>query len=287
MRGKLRHVTIRDDCWAQWNGRRRVPSSDCLSRSNIVRLGGDGGLLQFYYQANRLRDTGGWADRDPIRFRRWLWKPSARREFQRNLHDSHSYHSQQVFLRAGGTGFDSIASHQPNDLWKGAWSTSKTYGLNEQVTYGIVGYSSLQASNTGHQPDTSPTYWQVYTVPPNYATGAVASFAPTTAGTFNFWVGVRDGAFQEARAAITLVVVTEGAHFVDLNWDASLGADSYNIYRGSSSSGPYAKQNGSPIVPTGWTDTAVTSGTIYYYVATAQNAGGESGYSNEAAVAVP
>ena len=65
------------------------------------------------------------------------------------------------------------------------------------------------------------------------------------------------------------------------------GADSYNIYRGSSSGGPYVKQNQSPVVSTAWEDTDVLSGVTYYYVATAQNAAGESGYSNEAAVAVP
>jgi hypothetical protein len=186
-----------------------------------------------------------------------------------------------------GTGADTVVSHAPNTWWQGGWSTNSTYAIGEQVMYNTNAYVSLQSGNHGNEPDSSPTYWGPYTLPANNAPGAVASFAPTTSGTFTFWMGARDGAFQEARAAITLVVVTEGAHFVDLTWDASLGADFYNVYRGSSSSGPYAKQNGSPVVPTGWTDTAVMGGTTYYYVATAQNAGGESGYSNEAAVAVP
>lgn len=186
-----------------------------------------------------------------------------------------------------GTGADTLASHSPNSWWTGPYNSGTTYATGEQVVYGLVGYSSLQSGNKSHQPDTSPTFWQVYALPANNAPGAVASFAPMTAGTFTFWVGARDGAFQLARGAITLVVVTQGAHFVDLNWDASLGADSYNIYRGSFAGGPYTKQNGFAIMPTGWTDTGLLSGTIYYYVATAQNAGGESGYSNEAAVAVP
>ncbi len=188
-----------------------------------------------------------------------------------------------------GTGADTIPSHSPNSWWTGPYNSNTTYATGEQVVYGLVAYSSLQSGNKNHQPDTSPTYWQVYTLPANNAPGAVASFAPMTSGAFTFWVGARDGAFQLARAAITLAVAGQGAdaHSVDLTWDASLGADSYNIYRGNFAGGPYTKQNDSPVVPTAWTDPAVLSGTFYYYVATSQNAGGESGYSNEAAVAVP
>jgi hypothetical protein len=33
-----------------------------------------------------------------------------------------------------------------------------------------------------------------------------ATFAPTTTGTFTWWMGARDGAFQSARGAVTLTV---------------------------------------------------------------------------------
>lgn len=188
-----------------------------------------------------------------------------------------------------GTGADTIPSHSPNSWWTGPYNSNTTYAAGEQVVYGVVGYASLQSGNKDHQPDNSPTYWQFFTLPANNAPGAVASFAPMTSGTFTFWVGARDGAFQQARAAITLVIGTQSLseHAVDLNWQVSDGADSYNIYRGNSAGGPYVKENQSPVVSTAWEDTDVLSGVIYYYVATAQNAAGESGYSNEAAVAVP
>lgn len=35
---------------------------------------------------------------------------------------------------------------------------------------------------------------------------STASFAPIAAGTYTFWVGARDGAFQVARGTVTLVV---------------------------------------------------------------------------------
>lgn len=45
------------------------------------------------------------------------------------------------------------------------WSNSSTYGVDvagsNSVIYNHVKYASLQASNTGHQPDISPTWWSV------------------------------------------------------------------------------------------------------------------------------
>lgn len=39
------------------------------------------------------------------------------------------------------------------------WLIGTTYALNAEVHYSNSIYVSLQASNTGHQPDTSPTWW--------------------------------------------------------------------------------------------------------------------------------
>ncbi|HEV2436750.1 MAG TPA: fibronectin type III domain-containing protein, partial [Verrucomicrobiae bacterium] len=68
---------------------------------------------------------------------------------------------------------------------------------------------------------------------------------------------------------------------VSLNWTASSGATSYNVYRASVSGGPYT-QIATSVSTTSYTDTTVVNGTTYYYVVTAVNANGESGYSNEA-----
>jgi fibronectin type 3 domain-containing protein len=68
---------------------------------------------------------------------------------------------------------------------------------------------------------------------------------------------------------------------VSLTWTASPGAASYNMYRSTTNGGPYAKI-ASGIVSTNTTDTGVTNGTTYYYVVTAVNTGGESGYSGQA-----
>lgn len=68
---------------------------------------------------------------------------------------------------------------------------------------------------------------------------------------------------------------------VNLSWSAAAGAAGYSIHRGTSASGPYTtlKTN---VVGTTYTDTAVVSGTAYFYVVSATNAEGESANSNEA-----
>ncbi|HEX5412864.1 MAG TPA: IPT/TIG domain-containing protein [Terriglobia bacterium] len=59
-------------------------------------------------------------------------------------------------------------------------------------------------------------------------------------------------------------------HSIDLLWDAPstspVNVDGYNIYRGNSSSGPFAKLNGStPLSDTSFIDATVEGNTTYYY----------------------
>ncbi len=62
---------------------------------------------------------------------------------------------------------------------------------------------------------------------------------------------------------------------VSLSWNPSAGADSYNLKRATSSSGPYATA-ASGLTSTAYIDTGLNNGTTYYYVVTAVNAAGES-----------
>ncbi len=81
-----------------------------------------------------------------------------------------------------------------------------------------------------------------------------------------------------------------GTHYVTLSWNASTSANvvGYDVYRGSTSGGPYQKISAAPVASTSFTDTAVSSGVTYYYVATAlSNAGLESVDSSEATATIP
>lgn len=80
------------------------------------------------------------------------------------------------------------------------------------------------------------------------------------------------------------------SHSVSLTWTPSTSGNiaGYNIYRGTTSGGPYTKVNTALISPTAYADTSVGAGQTYYYVATAvDTSSNESGYSSQALANVP
>ncbi len=81
-----------------------------------------------------------------------------------------------------------------------------------------------------------------------------------------------------------------GAHYVGLAWDASSSSSisGYNVYRGASEQGPFAKLNKVLVGGLSYTDDSVNAGDTYYYVTTAVNAQGEeSPFSNIAKASIP
>jgi hypothetical protein len=84
--------------------------------------------------------------------------------------------------------------------------------------------------------------------------------------------------------------VTYNAHGVTLNWMAggSSNVVGYNIYRSTTSGGPYTKLNSSAVIGTSYSDQAVQAGLTYFYVATSLDVNGnESAYSGQATAVIP
>ncbi|MBW8780689.1 MAG: alginate lyase family protein [Verrucomicrobia bacterium] len=77
------------------------------------------------------------------------------------------------------------------------------------------------------------------------------------------------------------LAATGGDAQVALTWTASPGAASYQVKRSTTANGPYALV-ASGVTATSYTDTGLTNGTTYYYVASAVNLGGESANSVQA-----
>ena len=77
------------------------------------------------------------------------------------------------------------------------------------------------------------------------------------------------------------------SNLVTLTWNASTGADGYNVYRGTVQGGPYATPLCTGTAVLTCRDSSVQKHQTYYYVVTAYNANGESGYSNEAQAVIP
>jgi fibronectin type 3 domain-containing protein len=77
---------------------------------------------------------------------------------------------------------------------------------------------------------------------------------------------------------------------VSLTWTASASTTvvGYNVYRGTTSGGPYTKVNLAIVAAPAFTDMSVASGTTYYYVVTAVDPGNlESINSNEVSATTP
>jgi hypothetical protein len=82
----------------------------------------------------------------------------------------------------------------------------------------------------------------------------------------------------------TGLTATAGNTQVSLSWNASPGATSYNVYRATTTGGPYTLiSTAGTVTETGYVDSTVANGTTYYYVLTGTNPYGESGKSSEAA----
>jgi len=98
-----------------------------------------------------------------------------------------------------------------------------------------------------------------------------ATFTPSTTSTESASVSITDSAIGSVRTiALTGSGIATASHYVTLSWTASTSASliGYNVYRGTVSGGPYTLLTPTPVAGPGYTDSAVTHGTTYYYVFT-------------------
>ncbi len=87
-----------------------------------------------------------------------------------------------------------------------------------------------------------------------------------------------------APAAPTGLTATAGNQTVSLDWFDNNESDmnGYNVYRSTTSGGPYTKLNGALLANSAYTDNSVVNGTTYYYVVTAVDiVSNESGYPTQ------
>lgn len=117
------------------------------------------------------------------------------------------------------------------------------------------------------------------------------TFLPQTSGTASGSISFASNATNTpATEAVTGTGLPPVSHSVSLSWNASTGSGvvGYEVYRGTASGGPYAQVTTSPDPALTFSDTTVTAGQTYYYVATAVDGNGsESGYSNETTAVIP
>jgi fibronectin type 3 domain-containing protein len=75
------------------------------------------------------------------------------------------------------------------------------------------------------------------------------------------------------------VSATAGISRVTVSWTAVTGADSYNVFRSTSSTGPFTTSVGTPAASP-FVDSNASNGTTYYYQVAARNGGGNCSSAN-------
>jgi hypothetical protein len=149
-------------------------------------------------------------------------------------------------------------------------------------------------------PGCSPFTWTLVgslppglTGAPNSEDGGNAYFitgTPTVAGVYSFTLDVKECRGKTASEKYQLTVDGNSSYSVELSWNASTSPDviGYNLFRSTTSGGPYTKINPIVIAGTTYQDTSVVAGKTYYYVSTAVNGSGEqSTHSAQASAAIP
>ena len=121
------------------------------------------------------------------------------------------------------------------------------------------------------------------TIPAGNNVQFTVAFTPQSTGAASAAVSFASNASNSPVLSLSGTGTPPPIHSVALSWTASTSSNiiGYNIYRGSTSAGPYAQINSSLNANTTYTDNSVVDGQTYYYVTTAVNSNNqESAYSN-------
>jgi len=166
--------------------------------------------------------------------------------------------------------------------------SSQTQTINLTATSGQVTVSSdsLGSSEYSIGGLTLPV-----TLPAGHSIPVTVTFTPQANGAANTNLAFST-ASGNTNPAITSLIgtgVTPTPHSVALSWQpSSSDVAGYNVYRGTQSSGPYAKINSSMDGSTNFADDGVQAGSSYYYQVTSVDASGmESAPSAPVGATVP
>lgn len=178
-------------------------------------------------------------------------------------------------------------------------SNSQSSSLPSAFTYTSGPSISSVSPNSG--PVTGGT--TVTILGSGFQSGGSVAFGGLTATTIKFVSSTEIQAATPASPAGTVSVTVSNPdaqtgtlasafafyHTVSVAWTASKSSIAgYNVYRGSTSGGPYAKINSALVTGTSFSDNNVQAGHTYFYVTTAVNSSNvESAYSNQAEAIVP
>lgn len=149
----------------------------------------------------------------------------------------------------------------------------------------VTGGTTVTILGSGFQSGATVTFGGIAATSVNLVSSTqIQAVSPgSPAGTVSITVTNSDSQSGTLASAFTFF------HTVALAWAGSSSTVSgYNVYRSSTSGGPYNRINSALLPGTAFTDNNVQAGQTYFYVTTAVNSSNvESGYSNQAQAVVP
>jgi ASPM-SPD-2-Hydin domain-containing protein/centrosomal CEP192-like protein len=182
-------------------------------------------------------------------------------------------------------------------------TTAGTLSVTPSVSFGsvVLGNSSTQTSSltatggsvTVTSASSSNGQFAIagislpVTIPAGQSVSFGVIFTPTSAGTDA--ASLSFASSSSSTKTVEALTATATMPYISLSWSPSTSnVTGYNIYRGTSSSGPFARLNSALNTATSYVDNSVGVGATYFYATTAVNSSGaESSYSNLAEVNIP
>ncbi|MBS1850148.1 MAG: choice-of-anchor D domain-containing protein [Acidobacteria bacterium] len=179
-------------------------------------------------------------------------------------------------------------SASPSTLSFGTVTVGSSKNLTGTLTAGSADVTVSSASWSGSGYAVSGISFP-FTIAAGNSVSYSVTFAPQSAGSASGSISFTSNASNTASQTFSGTgAAAQASHSVSLSWASANTATGYNVYRGTVSGGPYTKLTSSPRTSTSYTDSGVSSGATYFYVATSVNSSSvESGYSNEVVAVIP
>jgi hypothetical protein len=197
-----------------------------------------------------------------------------------------------LVIGLAGAGVSPVAqlTASPSPLSFGSINTGASATQNVTLTNtgnSSVSVSQISISGAGYS---AAGFALPVTLAAGQSTSFSVTFAPTTTGNLSGSVTVTSNATNSPLAIpLSGSGVAAVNHSVTLSWTPSTSSYmGFNVYRGALSGGPYNKVNSALVPATSFSDSSVSSGQTYYYVATeVDSTGAESVYSSEVSATIP
>jgi len=176
-----------------------------------------------------------------------------------------------------GTYVSEVISDTGLSQW-GVFTATYNTPTNTQITFDVLDNSDVWITSVVSGDDLDAKGVDATTYPEIKLKATLTSSDPLTTSMLSDWTV----SYVMGPSAPSGLTAQYANSQIDLAWNNVAGEDGYKIERKIGAGGTYGQIDTTGMDITVYTDTAISGGTTYYYQVRAYNAGGNSGYSNEA-----